>query len=86
MNNPSIAESNKLDQQAIGQLAFQLWDKAGRPSGKDLDFWLEAEKQLRAAAQPVPVIPVKLPSPPTKEAVAAKPPKAKLSPSRLVKR
>jgi hypothetical protein len=86
MKNPSIAESAQLDPKAIGQLAFQLWDKAGRPSGKDLDFWLEAERQLQAAAQPVPVIPMKMPVSPAKEAVAAKPPKAKLTPSRLARR
>jgi DUF2934 family protein len=27
--------------------AYQLWDQAGRPSGRDWDFWLEAERQIR---------------------------------------
>lgn len=26
--------------------AEELWQQAGRPSGRDLDFWLEAEKQV----------------------------------------
>jgi hypothetical protein len=27
-------------------LAYQLWDKAGSPAGRDLEFWLQAEAQL----------------------------------------
>ncbi len=27
--------------------AYQLWEQAGRPSGRDLDFWLEAEREIR---------------------------------------
>ena len=26
--------------------ARELWDQHGRPPGRDLDFWLEAERQL----------------------------------------
>ena len=26
--------------------AYQLWEQAGRPSGRDLDFWLEAEREI----------------------------------------
>lgn len=27
--------------------AYELWEEAGRPSGRDLDFWLEAERQVK---------------------------------------
>jgi hypothetical protein len=27
----------------IANRAYRLWEKAGRPSGRDLDFWLAAE-------------------------------------------
>ena len=27
--------------------AYELWEQAGRPSGRDWDFWLEAERQIR---------------------------------------
>jgi Protein of unknown function (DUF2934) len=27
-------------------LARELWEKAGCPSGRDLEFWLEAERQI----------------------------------------
>jgi DUF2934 family protein len=26
--------------------AYELWEEAGRPPGRDLEFWLEAERQL----------------------------------------
>ncbi|WP_223970421.1 DUF2934 domain-containing protein [Bradyrhizobium sp. RD5-C2] len=26
--------------------ARQLWEEAGRPAGRDLDFWLRAEREL----------------------------------------
>jgi hypothetical protein len=32
----------------ISCLAFQLWEKAGRPEGRDLEFWLGAEKHFLA--------------------------------------
>lgn len=26
--------------------AFELWEQAGRPANRDLEFWLEAERQI----------------------------------------
>lgn len=26
--------------------AYELWEQAGRPIGRELDFWLEAERQI----------------------------------------
>lgn len=26
--------------------AYELWEQAGRPSGRDVDFWLQAEREL----------------------------------------
>ncbi|MGH7971832.1 MAG: DUF2934 domain-containing protein [Limisphaerales bacterium] len=65
--NMNIEHATQPDKKEIGLLAYQLWEKAGQPSGKDLDFWLEAEKQLRNAVQPIPTIPVKLPPAATKQ-------------------
>jgi hypothetical protein len=33
--------------------AYQLWEQAGRPSGRDLDFWLEAEREISAPADQI---------------------------------
>jgi hypothetical protein len=39
-------EVSKVDARGdgISCLAFQLWEKAGCPEGRDLEFWLGAEK------------------------------------------
>lgn len=29
----------------IANRAYRLWEKAGRPSGRDWDFWLAAENE-----------------------------------------
>jgi hypothetical protein len=45
----------------IRQLAYQLWEDAGRPDGDDLTFWLCAEAQinrsLREEAAGLPAAP-----------------------------
>ncbi|MHC2625480.1 hypothetical protein ACVIW2_007512 [Bradyrhizobium huanghuaihaiense] len=28
--------------------AYELWEQAGRPTDRDLDFWLEAEREIEA--------------------------------------
>jgi hypothetical protein len=33
-------------QDEIRARARQLWEQAGRPVGRDLDFWLQAEREL----------------------------------------
>jgi len=58
--------------EAIASRARRLWEEAGRPEGRDEEFWLRAERQLlsemgklpaaappspRPAAEPPPVAP-----------------------------
>ena len=31
---------------AVRNLAYSLWEQAGRPGGRDQEFWLEAERLL----------------------------------------
>ena len=38
-----------VTKEEITLAAYQIWEKAGRPSGRDLECWLEAEKQLLTA-------------------------------------
>jgi hypothetical protein len=35
----------------IAAQAYQLWEEAGRPADRDLEFWLLAEKQIRLGRQ-----------------------------------
>jgi hypothetical protein len=32
--------------QAISARAHELWEQNGRPSGRDLEFWLQAESEI----------------------------------------
>jgi len=40
-----------MDEANVSRVAYQLWENAGRPAGRDLEFWLEAETRVRASAQ-----------------------------------
>jgi hypothetical protein len=55
--------SNTVNKSEIAVVAYQMWEKAGHPESRDLQFWLDAEAQLRAAAKSVPVPPAAYPSP-----------------------
>jgi len=35
----------------IRQRAHQLWEAAGRPEGREQEFWFEAERELRLSAK-----------------------------------
>jgi hypothetical protein len=58
------------DEDQIKEHAYFLWAQAGKPHGRSQEFWLMAEKELKAAPAPV----AKLEK--AKTAAAAKTPKA----------
>lgn len=33
-------------------LAYELWERAGKPDGQNLDFWEHAEQMLLSEAKP----------------------------------
>ena len=39
---------NERDHRAIREAAYYKWERAGKPSGDGVDFWLEAERELLA--------------------------------------
>ena len=41
--------SIETNHQRVTEQAHQLWDKAGRPQGRDLEFWLQAETEVLEA-------------------------------------
>lgn len=47
-------QPSPLDQDAIALRAYQLWESAGRPGGRDQEFWLLAEAELAAEARQSP--------------------------------
>jgi Protein of unknown function (DUF2934) len=59
--------------QTIAERAYCLWEQAGRPAGRDEEFWLRAESELAAPAHASgvpPVIPPPLPAFPFAAAAA----------------
>lgn len=45
-----IKQENKPTNEKIAALAHQLFEQEGRPHGRDLDHWLQAEFLLRSQA------------------------------------
>ena len=43
--------SSTPTQEQIARRAYDIFVERGQPEGQDLEHWLEAEKQLRAAGQ-----------------------------------
>jgi hypothetical protein len=50
--NMNIEKSLNTDTASVSRLAYQLWENAGRPVGRDLEFWLAAEAKLQSAVKP----------------------------------
>jgi hypothetical protein len=48
MNLVSQNHHKQISHEDKQRLAYHLWERANRPYGKDVDFWIEAEDQLEA--------------------------------------
>jgi hypothetical protein len=40
------AISNPLSENEVRVRAYEKWERAGRPAGDGVDFWLEAKREL----------------------------------------
>ena len=38
---------------SIASRAYSLWENAGRPHGRDMEFWFQAEQQLKVEIRPM---------------------------------
>ena len=47
--------SNPSDLRAIRELAYRLWEARGRRHGHAAEDWLDAERQVKASQDPVPL-------------------------------
>ena len=54
----TIEQSVRVKESEIGAVAYGMWEKAGHPAGRDLQFWLDAEAHLRAVAKAAAATPV----------------------------
>jgi hypothetical protein len=50
---------NRRIDEAVAVRAYELWEKAGKPEGRDEEFWRLAEEQLRneesSHTRPIPL-------------------------------
>jgi hypothetical protein len=53
MKNTPTPETKPPTQQQIAALAYALWLDAGSPVGRDVELWLEAERQLQTPVDAV---------------------------------
>lgn len=44
---------NNLCENAVRERAYLLWEKAGYPGGDGVNFWIDAETELKAEAEAV---------------------------------
>jgi hypothetical protein len=44
----SKVKPNPTNEDNIKPRAYELWDRRGRPEGYDLEFWLQAERELKS--------------------------------------
>jgi hypothetical protein len=48
---PAVALRREITTENIAACAYTLWDQSGRPHGRDMEFWLKAEQQLKQERQ-----------------------------------
>ena len=51
----TMEQTVTVDEANVSRVAYQLWENAGRPTGRDLEFWLAAEARVRSSTKPISV-------------------------------
>jgi hypothetical protein len=49
-SNPTSSSSlstSQMPAEAVSRRAYELWEQDGRPEGRDLQHWLQAEQEVR---------------------------------------
>ena len=60
MNTTQTQNEANSDQARIAQAAYYLWQEGGCQSGRDVEYWLLAEKQLQTVSpQPIQAVKVR---------------------------
>jgi hypothetical protein len=44
---PGRPRGGQVPRELIAALAYELWEEAGRPGDRDMEFWLRAEAELQ---------------------------------------
>jgi hypothetical protein len=49
-----MTEFQGQQEEKLRELAYELWERAGRPAGRQDEFWQQAEEKLVQDKRPVP--------------------------------
>jgi len=41
----------EVHSEEVRERAYRIWEREGRPDGRDLDHWLEAEREVLVASE-----------------------------------
>ena len=52
-SNPTVRTTPSATNEQVAALAYAIWIDRGRPEGRDLEHWFEAERQLRGVVEPL---------------------------------
>jgi hypothetical protein len=52
MKARSRKDNGRVDREAVARRAYELFVERGREPGREVDDWLEAERQLRGQKKP----------------------------------
>jgi hypothetical protein len=47
----AVKASRQITTECIASRAYTLWEQAGKPLGRDVEYWLQAESQLKQDSQ-----------------------------------
>lgn len=47
----TVVARKEITTEIISARAYVLWEQAGRPHGRDIEFWVQAETQLKQETQ-----------------------------------
>jgi hypothetical protein len=48
-NKEESPAGNEVNRDDVARRAYQIWEAAGQPAGRDLEYWLQAEAELQSA-------------------------------------
>jgi hypothetical protein len=49
-----MSQSDDISEHKVREIAYKLWEDAGRPFGQEAEFWRRAREEVTAAARKRP--------------------------------
>jgi len=49
-----MAQTDDISEHRVREVAYKLWEEAGRPFGREAEFWRRAREEVASAARKRP--------------------------------